>query len=144
MVNEPSVFEPLKFDCTFWHDNSNQPGIPRSLISLRCPHENKLYILAIQNARSKVSYQTARMCRLIWIFEGRTCSRVRFGTLWLKSLWLIVIPFMNTVNGNISSLFFPWCMKGMCPTYSRYCYLHLWKISGRQHKFKPSLGLVIL
>ena len=37
--------------------------------------------LAIQNASSEDSDQTARMCRLIWIFAGRTCQKVHFQTL---------------------------------------------------------------
>ena len=37
--------------------------------------------LAIQNAPSEDSDQTARMRRLIWIFAGRTCPTVRFLTL---------------------------------------------------------------
>ena len=35
--------------------------------------------------------QTARMRRLIWIFAGRTCLKVRFLTLWLNSLMPIVL-----------------------------------------------------
>ena len=37
--------------------------------------------LAIQNALSEDSDQTARMRRLIWIFAGHTCPKVRFLTL---------------------------------------------------------------
>ena len=40
--------------------------------------------LAIQNARSEDSDQTARMCRLIWTWAGRTCPMVRFLTLRVK------------------------------------------------------------
>ena len=39
--------------------------------------------LAIQNAPSEDSDQTARMRRLIWIFAGRTCPKVRFLMLQL-------------------------------------------------------------
>ena len=37
-------------------------------------------ILAIQNAPSEDSDQTAQMRRLIWIFAGRTCPKIRFLT----------------------------------------------------------------
>ena len=37
--------------------------------------------LSIQNAPSGDSDQTARRRRLIWIFAGRTCPKVRFLTL---------------------------------------------------------------
>ena len=37
--------------------------------------------LAIQNAPSEESDQTARMRRLIWIFAGRTSPKERFSTL---------------------------------------------------------------
>ena len=40
--------------------------------------------LAIQNAPSEDSDQTARMRGLIWIFAGRTCLKVRFLTLLFK------------------------------------------------------------
>ena len=40
--------------------------------------------LAIQNVRSEDSDQTTRMRRLLWIFAGRTCPKVRFLTLRLK------------------------------------------------------------
>ena len=42
--------------------------------------------LAVQNAPSEDSDQTARMRRLIWIFAGRTCPKVPFVRLWRMSL----------------------------------------------------------
>ena len=42
--------------------------------------------LTIQNEPSKDSGQTARMRTLIWLFAGRTCTKVRFLTLWLISV----------------------------------------------------------
>ena len=39
------------------------------------------WILGYQNAASEYSDQTARMRRLIWIFAGRRCPKVRFLTL---------------------------------------------------------------
>ena len=48
--------------------------------NLRCPHEETI-ALVIQNAPSEDSDQTARMRRLIRIFTGRTCPKVRFLTL---------------------------------------------------------------
>ena len=38
----------------------------------------------ILHADNEDSDQTARMRRLIWIFDGRTCQRVRFLTMRLK------------------------------------------------------------
>ena len=40
--------------------------------------KNNLASLAIENAPSEDSDQTARMRRLIWIFVGRTCRRYVF------------------------------------------------------------------
>ena len=46
-----------------------------------CPHEKNFSSLALQLWHSEDSDQTARMRRLIWIFAGRTCSKLRFQTL---------------------------------------------------------------
>ena len=43
-----------------------------------------LVSLAIRNALSEDSDQTARMRRLIWIFVGRTCPEIRFWTFRLN------------------------------------------------------------
>ena len=42
--------------------------------------------LAIQNAPSEDSDQTVRMCRLIWIFAGRTCPNV-YVSLTPRIIW---------------------------------------------------------
>ena len=47
----------------------------------------KLASLAIQNEPSEDSDLTARMRRLIWIFAGRTCPKVRLLTLQLVKIW---------------------------------------------------------
>ena len=53
--------------------------------------------LAIQNASSEDSDQTARMRSLIWIFTGRTSSKVRFMTFRLIHtqflVWLLFLLF---------------------------------------------------
>ena len=45
----------------------------------------KFTFLAIHNAPSEESDQTARMHRLLWIFAGSTCEKVLFPTWWLQS-----------------------------------------------------------
>ena len=47
--------------------------------------------LGIQNAPSEDSDQTVRMRRLIWIFAGRTCMKVRFLTLRLVCLAGVIL-----------------------------------------------------
>ena len=48
-------------------EDSDQPGHPRSLIRVFCPHEETYPLSA-----SEDSDQTGRMPRLIWVFAGRT------------------------------------------------------------------------
>ena len=48
-----------------------------------------------KNAASEDSDQTARMRRLVWIFAGRTCPRVRFLTLRCNWCWLIKMDGEN-------------------------------------------------
>ena len=45
--------------------------------------------LAIQNAPSEDSDQTAQMCRLLWILVGHTLHKVCLVTLWLNLFWYI-------------------------------------------------------
>ena len=47
----------------------------------------RLKKLCIQNAPSEDSDQTARMRRLIWIFAGCTCTKVRFLMLRMKYIY---------------------------------------------------------
>ena len=62
------------------NEDSNQPAHPRSLTeAFRCVNEHFLS-LAIQGASSEDSDQPARMRRLIWIYAGRTYSKVCFST----------------------------------------------------------------
>ena len=61
--------------------------------------------LAIQNVPSKDSDQTARMRRLIWIFAGRTCPKLRLWTfLFIYSVLLEHknVHFCNTTCKNMS------------------------------------------
>ena len=72
---------------TFWrvtNNDSNQPVHPHSLISLLCPHEETLHPWLSKNAPSEDSDQKVWMRRLIRIFAGRTYSKVRLLTFWLK------------------------------------------------------------
>ena len=75
---------------TFWHmrttKTQNSLRIcavwPESLLSVL----GNFASLAIQNAPSEDSDQSARMRRLIWIFAWRTCPKVRFQTLRFRSM----------------------------------------------------------
>ena len=60
----------LKSACAFAQSDQSSLSAWRNFASL-----------AIQNASSEDSDQTARMRRLIWIFAGRTCPKLRFLTL---------------------------------------------------------------
>ena len=66
------------------NEDSNQPAHLHRLISIRCP-QNKhrdFTLLAIQNAPSNDSDHDARTRKLIWTFNGRTCPKICFLTLW--------------------------------------------------------------
>ena len=63
--------------------------------SLCCPHKDTA-LLVIQTASSEDSDQPAHSRRLIWIFAGRTCSKVRFLTFKL----------IDTYNLNKSSWYY--------------------------------------
>ena len=70
--------------------------------------------LAIQNAASEDSDETARMRRLIWIFAGRTRSKVRFLTL--RLLLFCRLDYCGIALLVVGS-FVPWLY------YSFYCHL---------------------
>ena len=53
----------------------------RTALSVFVVRMKKLSSFAFQNAHSEDSDQTARMRRLMWIFSGRTCPKLRFLTL---------------------------------------------------------------
>ena len=59
---------------------TNQSAHPRSLVSIHLSAWRNVASLAIQNAPSEDSDQTAQMRSLIRIFAGRTCAKVRFLT----------------------------------------------------------------
>ena len=63
------------------NEGSYHPAHPRSLIRALLSTQRNFASLAIQNAPSKDSNQTARTRRRIWIFAGRTCLNIRFLTL---------------------------------------------------------------
>ena len=80
-----------------------------SLFSLQ--KKNNLAFLAILNAPSEETDQAARMRRLIWIFAGRLCPKVRFLTLFLSYLrWTLLngkqLFWYNTESSE--SLFLPY------------------------------------
>ena len=71
MLNESQLERMYLLTCAP-NEDSNQPVHPRSLISLRCPHEETLHPWLFK-MRSEDSNQDAQMLRLIWSFTGRTC-----------------------------------------------------------------------
>ena len=82
--------------------------------------------LAIQNASSEESAEAAWMRRLIWIFAGRICLKVRFLTLRLVCIfvwkWLHWCCFISFLKGNgyafrrdNSIRLFAFFRKGICP-----------------------------
>ena len=84
------VHNSFSFQVTWWEKVPSamcaQRRLKSSCAAARCLFGSLLSAwrnfasLAIQNAPSEDSDQTARMCRLIWIFAGRTCPKVRFLT----------------------------------------------------------------
>ena len=51
--------------------------------SHRCPYDEALGLWLPIKCTAKTG-QTGRMCRLIWVFSGRTCQFVGFVVLWTK------------------------------------------------------------
>ena len=93
---------------TFWrapNEESNNPAHPRILITWRI-----FASLAIQNAPSEDSDQTARMRRLIWIFAGRTWPKVFFwcssSRFMLLLFWLRVLPNLISVSRGSNMWFY--------------------------------------
>ena len=70
---------------TFWHvrPKKTQISLCNCAVWSEFPLSTRRHFapLAIQNAHNEDSNQTAWMRRLIWIFAGRTCPKVRFLTL---------------------------------------------------------------
>ena len=61
-------------------EDSDQPGYPPSLISLRCPHE-EAFGPWLPSERTAKTDQSGRTPRLIWVFARRTCHSVGFVVL---------------------------------------------------------------
>ena len=86
----------------FWHVRRTKTQISLRICAVRSESSlsawRNLASLAIQNAPSEDSDQTARMRRLIWIFAGRTCPVVRFLPLRILCLYLLhFVDFLNCV-----------------------------------------------
>ena len=45
--------------------------------------------------KTKKTDLTAWMCRLVWVYAGRPCQKVRFLRLWLKCLWIALACFVR-------------------------------------------------
>ena len=85
------IYNSMRFNMrkrTVWNVNPTNTKIsrirsiwPESSLFIRRNHIS----LAIQNVPSEDSDQTARVCKLIWIFAWRTCLEVHFLTLRLVS-----------------------------------------------------------
>ena len=76
--------------------------------SLRCEHEEILHPWLSKNAPNEDSDQTARMRRLIWIFAGRSCPKLRFLILRLiyRSHVLFSHNMFHTIFlGQISNVY---------------------------------------
>ena len=64
-------------------EDSDQPGDPLSLISHRCPHE-ETWVLSYPLSAQRVSDQTGRMPRLIWVFARRTLILLSLSCRWKR------------------------------------------------------------
>ena len=79
-------------------EDSDQPGHPPSLISLRCLHEETLGSqLPIE--RTAKTDKTGQLPRLIWVFAGRKCHFVGFVTRGLinemQQDWLLHLRWLQ-------------------------------------------------
>ena len=82
-----------------WHmreTNSNHVALPLNVNGIFVVRIKKPCILGIKNAPSEDSDETVRMHRLIWIFTGRTYSKVRFLTLRLQ------LPAFNFLGSGMT------------------------------------------
>ena len=82
-------------------EDSDQPGHPPSLISLRCALNGTLLCAqwvvkdpSFLHADSQDSDQTGRMPRLIWVFAGCTYHFVGFVMRWLIWTWIQRILYL--------------------------------------------------
>ena len=71
------------------------------------------------NADKEGCDQTDKMRRLIWVFVGRTCQTVRFRTLWLKHLSMMLkwVVSEKSTLGQTHELFRPkavWAAGRVC------------------------------
>ena len=76
---------------TFWHMRQTKTQISLRIRAVWLESSFAAWrhfaSFGIQNAPGDDSDQTARGCRLIWIFTGHTRCKVRFLTLRLRSYW---------------------------------------------------------
>ena len=88
---------PKKYLWTIAHsEDLNQPAQRCSLFRVFFVCTKKRCILGYQNAVNEDSDQTARMRRLIWIFAGRTFSKVR-----CDSFFSVAVPFMFNQHSTV-------------------------------------------
>ena len=85
----------------FWHE---RPATTQIRLRIRAVWSEsslsawrKFASSAIQNAPSEYPDQTVRMHRLVWIFAGRTCPKVRFLTFRFISIIWYPVYIMHTV-----------------------------------------------
>ena len=50
------------------------------------------------HANNRYSGQTVRKLRLIWVFVGRTCLKIRFLTLWIQCAGLEMFRYFVTLG----------------------------------------------
>ena len=88
MVNELSVFELSRFDCSLaaTRENVDSPEMcAQQRLGPACVSAQSDQCLAIQNVPTEDYNRTARMRRLIWIFPRRTCPTLRFNLFDMRS-----------------------------------------------------------
>ena len=88
--------------CTFWHVRPTKTQISLRIRAV-CSESSlsawrNLVSLAIQNTPSEGSDQTAWMRRLIWIFTGCICSKLRCRTLRFIRFWRLQTSVREPVS----------------------------------------------
>ena len=92
-------------------EDLDQAWHPSSLISLCCPHAERLGPYVHIKCTAKTD-QTGRMPRLIWVFAGCTCHFVGF-----VMRWLIFTAFLSSLSAITASIFFK---------LSKVCHYQCW------------------
>ena len=127
----------------FWHVRRTKTQISLRIRTVRSESSlsawRNLASLAIQNAPSEDSDQTARMRRLIWIFAGRTCPMVRFLPLRILYLYqLHFVDFLNCVYYSKRETYLSFCGQLHFSTLEKWGIIGQFKIKGNWCPFRGS------